>query len=234
MFAYTAATRSIGKEIGKFYNYAAYLTYVLIAPALIYLAVLSRQFSFTVFSAKYTLAPAYITIISIGTLLWVVATYTTMLLVSTNKVRDILKYSIIIAAMELVLLFTLTYLFGAVGLTFQLYIITPALVIFFMEGAANRLLHVRLEVRKLVKVVLEGLISAVFILPIVYLLPTHYVITLVLAALEQLVVYPIVLSFTGAANREELKVLRSVTSGIPVVNMIIRVFADYSEHFVRG
>jgi O-antigen/teichoic acid export membrane protein len=233
MFAYTAATKSIGKEIGKFYNYASYLTYVLITPALLYLAILSKQFSYTIFSAKYLLAPSYIMIISVGTLLWVVATYTTMLLVSTDRVKEILKYSIIIAAIELVMLITLTYFFGGIGLTFQLYIITPFLIIFFMEGAAHRMLKVRLDWRKLARVVIAGVISIAFVLPILYLLPTHYITTLFAAAVEQAIIYPAILALSGAAGKEELKIIRGITAGIPVMNKIISTFANYSEHFVR-
>ncbi len=234
MFAYTAATKSIGKEIGKFYNFAAYLTYLLITPALLYLALLSKQFSYTVFSAKYLLAPSYIAVISLGTLLWVVATYTTMLLVSTNKVRQILKYSLVIALIELALLFTIVPRFGGLGLAIMLYMITPILIIFFMSRVASRLLGVHLNKMRLVRIFIAGLISAAFMLPIVYLLPTQFIATLVAAAIEQIILYPIIIALTGAAKTEDLEVLRGVTVSIPVVNRIVSALAGYTERFVRS
>ena len=232
MFAYTAATKSTSKSVGKYYNYAAYLTYVLITPALLYLAILSKEFSYTIFSAKYLLAPSYISVISVGTLIWIVATYTVMLLVSTSKVREILKYSIAIAIIELALLFTIVPRFGGLGLVIILYIITPSLILLFMSRAAKKLLNIELNLGKLVRVLLAGALSALFILPIMLVFSPNYITILVAAFLEQLVLYPIVLARTGAAGREELKTLWDSTSAIPVMNLIIRKLTGYAEHFV--
>ena len=204
MFAYTVSAKSIGKNIGKFYNYAAYMTFVLVTPALFYLALLSKEFSFTVFSSKYLLAPAYISLISIGTLLRVLATYTTMLLISTNKVRQILKYSLMITCIELALIFTVVPMFGAIGLISILFLVTPSLITFLMSRAVRELLHVHLELLKLARVALAGLISTACLLPLL-LIPGEYIAILVIGAVVQMAVYPIVLTLTGAAGREELK-----------------------------
>jgi O-antigen/teichoic acid export membrane protein len=233
MFAYTVSTKSIGKSIGKFYNYASYLTVLLITPALFYLAILSKEFSFTIFSSKYLLAPAYISIISIGTLIWVLATYAYMLLVSTNRIKEILKYSIIVVCIELVLLFTLVPLFGGLGLTFMLFVITPSLITLLMSRAAGRLLNVKLEWMKLVRIVIAGAISALFLLPLLFLLQGYYIPILVIGAVEQMLLYPIILTLSGAAGKEELKTIKDITANIPVMNRLIVIFADYSARFIR-
>ncbi|MFI5412675.1 MAG: oligosaccharide flippase family protein [Candidatus Micrarchaeales archaeon] len=233
MFAYTISTKSIGKEIGKFYNYALYMTFAITTPALLYLSILSKQFSFTIFSAKYLLAPSYISIISVGTLLWIIATYTNMLLISSDRVKEMLKYSIIIAFIEITLLFVLAPKFGGLGVTFLLYIVTPVLITLFMSKAAKDLLGIKIEIKKLAKLFGAGIISAAFLIPIILLLPSHYIITLVLGAIEQIIIYPVILSYTGAAGKEDLKLLRQVTAGIPVINRIIRIMADYSAYFAR-
>ncbi|MGA2800120.1 MAG: oligosaccharide flippase family protein [Candidatus Micrarchaeaceae archaeon] len=233
MFAYTVSAKSIGKNIGKFYNYAVYMTFMLVAPALFYLAVLSKEFSFTVFSSKYLLAPTYISLISIGTLLWILATYTTMLLISTSKVKKILKYSLIMTCIELTLIFTVVPMFGAIGLISILFLVTPSLITFLMSKAARDLLDVHLDLRKLARVVIAGLISAAFLLPLL-IVPGEYIAVLVVGVIEQMAVYPVILALTGAAGREELKVLRDVTGNIPVMSRIISIFADYTGHFVRA
>lgn len=233
MFAYAVSTKSIGKEIGKFYNYALYATFVITTPALLYLAILSKQFSFTIFSSKYLLAPAYISIISVGTLLWVLATYTNMLLISSDRVKEILKYSLIISCIEMVLLFTLALKFGGIGVTVLLYVISPSLITIFMSRAAKNILGIKIELKKLAKVFGAGLISAAFLVPIMLLLPTNYIGTLVLGAIEQIILYPIILSYTGAAAKEELKLLRQVTANIPLMNRLIEIMTNYSAHFAR-
>ena len=89
-----------------------------------------------------------------------------------------------------------------------------------------------LELLKLARVALAGLISTACLLPLL-LIPGEYIAILVIGAVVQMAVYPIVLTLTGAAGREELKVLKDVTSKIPVMGRIIRVFADYAGHFAR-
>ena len=234
MFAYTASRRNIDKSIGKFYNYALYLTYVLVTPALLYIAILSKQFSYTLFSAKYALAPTFISIISIGTLLWILATFTIMLLIGTNKVKALLKYSLIVEAIEVVLLFIVVPLFGGVGLSILLYIITPVLMIIFMTRAAKRLVNVKLDVKKLGLVFLSGLISAAFLIPLLISLKGNYIAILLAGAIEQMILYPIILAFSGAASRKDLKVLKDVTKKIPILNTIMNILTDYTWYFAKN
>ena len=61
-----------------------------------------------------------------------------------------------------------------------------------------------------------------------------YVAILVIGAIEQIAVYPAILAFTGAARKEELKVLRDITGKIPIMGSIIRVFAGYAGLFIRA
>ncbi len=233
MFAYTAATRSIGKKIGKFYNYALYLTYILITPVLLYIAILSREFSYTLFSAKYLLAPVFISIMCVGTFIWVLAAFTTMLLVGANKVKAILKYSLIIEGIEFVLLFLLVPRFGGVGLSVLLYIITPVIITVLMSRAADKLIGVRLEVMRLIRIIIAGLISSAFLIPLILLLSNNYILILIAAVVEQVILYPIILAVSGAAAKKELKVLKAVTGKIPIMNWVIGMLADYSAHFAR-
>jgi len=231
-FAYTVYTKSLSKNIGKFYNYAAYFTYLLLLPALLYIAVLSKQFSYTLFSAKYLFAPGYLSIISVGLLIWVIATYTTALLISSNKVKAILKYGLIITAVEISLVLLVVPHFGGAGLLTILYIVTPTITCMLMARAAKRFLSVRLEVKRLARLVAAALISAALLVPL--LLLSNYVLVLVIGAIEQVAVYPIIVALTGAVKKEELRVLRQITSNMPFMNRIIALLANYSERFARG
>lgn len=233
MFAYAVYTKELNKHTGKFYNYVIYFTYLLITPALFYIALLSRQFSYTVFSGKYLLAPTYLSIISIGLFIWIVSTYTTMLLIGSNRVRTILKYGLAITAIELALILTVVPHFGGTGLAVILYIITPTITGLLMVRAVKNLFGIRLEVMRLAGVLAAGMISAAFLLPMIFFVH-NYILILVLGAVEQLIIYPIIVALVGAVGKEELKVLKDATEGIPVMNLIIRALADYSGYFVRG
>lgn len=234
MFAYTLSTKEIGKSIGKFYNYTIYATVLLVTPVLLYLAILAKQFSYTAFGAKYALAPGYLSIMSIGTFLWILATYSVMLLISANKVRQIMKYSIVIFIIELLVLFTLVPYLGGIGLAVMLYVISPSLIAILMLRAMRVHLDLRLELSKPVRVLIAGAISAAFLLPILFFLQNHYVATLIIGAIEQMLLYPVIVGLIGAARREDLRTLVDVVGGIPVINRIVGIFARYTGHFIRS
>lgn len=233
MFAYAVYNKSLMKNIGKFYNYASYFTYLLITPVLLYVAFLSKQFSYTIFSSKYALAPIYISIISLGIFVWIIATYTTMLLIGANKVKEIFKYGAIIAAIELLLILTTVPHFGGIALTIILYLITPTLICVLLGRSIQKLLGVNLEVNKLVLVFVSGLISAAFLVPLIIFVH-NYIVILVAGMAIQIILYPVVMAIIGAAKKKELNLLKETTSSIPILGIIVKVLVRYSMLFTRS
>jgi hypothetical protein len=61
----------------------------------------------------------------------------------------------------------------------------------------------------------------------------YYIPILVIGAVEQMLLYPIILTLSGAAGKEELKTIKDITANIPVMNRLIVIFADYSARFIR-
>ncbi len=232
MFAYTVYSKSMNKNIGKFFNRVVHATYLLVTPMLLYITILSKQVSFTVFSAVYTYAPLYISVISAGIFLWIVATYTNMLIVGSNKVKELLIYSIVICCIEIVSLFTLAPIFGGLGVVALMFIITPFLISAFLLGVANRELKIRLEITRLIRIIIAGLISAV---PLVLLiiLSNNYIMILILGAVSQIILYPIIIALTRAADRKDFEGLANVTRKIPLLGRSIKLLVDYSTHFLR-
>lgn len=233
-FSYTVASKQVSKNIGKLYNYVTYFSFIIIVPAMLFVALLSKQLSYTVFSARYALAPSYLSIISLGMLLWVVADYTSMLLVSTDRIKNTVKYMLMISLIEFVSFFFAIPLLGGVGLALVIYVMVPLLIILFMGFHIKRHLGISLDVKRLLYVFAVGLLSAAFILPVVFLLSTHYVSTIIVSFVEQLLLYPILLAGLGAVGKKEIKTLKSITDKIPVMGTLIRLLAEYAEHFVRS
>ncbi|MGI0100148.1 MAG: oligosaccharide flippase family protein [Candidatus Micrarchaeaceae archaeon] len=232
MFASTLSIESLGKSLNKIYNYAIYMTFVIMVPAMFYIAVLAKQFSYTVFSASYMLTPIYISVISIGILFWAVATYTTMLLIGRNLVKDVLKYAIMIAIMEFALMSILIPLFKGYGLVVLLYIISPVVMSSLSVMIASKKLSVMLNTSKLARVIAAGIISALLILPIAYL-SSDYILVLVLGLIEQLLVYPPLLAIIGGADKEDLDTIKRLSHGLPIINFALETLSDYSAYFVR-
>ncbi len=232
MFASTLSIDGLGKNINKLYNYSIYLTFVVMVPAMLYVALLAKQFSFTAFSANYVLTPMYLPIIAIGILLWAVATYTTMLLIGRNMVHDVFKYSVVLAAIEFVLMFVLIHYFKGFGLIVLLYLISPTLLSAFSIMFASKRLAIKLDTLKLMKVVTAGIISALFLIPITYL-PINYIAVLAFGAMEQLILYPPILAIVGGADKKDLKSIKDVSQKLPLINTAFKYLTIYSSYFAR-
>ncbi len=231
-FASTLSVKSIGRSLSRFYNYAVYITFVIMVPAMFYIAVLAKQFSYTAFSASYLFTPSYISVIAIGILFWAVATYTTMLLIGRNLVKDVLKYAVFVAIMEFVIMFTLIPVFNGYGLVVLLYVVSPVAISSLSVMVASKKLQVYLDTKKLVKVVAAGAISALLILPITFM-SNNYILILVLGFIEQIVVYPPLLSIIGGASKDDLRTITELSSKLPIINFMLKKISDYSAYFAR-
>lgn len=233
MFSSMISVKKLKKSLNKIYNYTIYITYLLITPVMFYIALLSKEISFTAFSAEYALAPLYLSMISMGVLLWVMATYTINLLIGANKVREIFKYSIIVSVMEILLLFALVPLFKGVGLIVLLYFITPVLLIIF-GLRAGKPLNISLDVVRHLKIIIAAFISICFVLPILLIFNGNYILILISAAVEQIILYPIIIAITGAAHKRDLEGLKGIVKALPVINKLVNLLADYSARFARS
>jgi O-antigen/teichoic acid export membrane protein len=232
MFASTFAIKKLSKQISKFYNNSIALTFMVMVPVLFYIAVLSKQFSYTAFSAKYLLAPLYLSIISIGILLWVIATYTVMLLIAANKTRKLMKYSMAIAIMEIILMLLLVPWLSGTGLLLILFIISPTVLSILSVKAIKSELNLDFDLGKIVRIVIAGIIGAAFLVPLMLILSENYILVLAMGAVVQIVIYPVILMKLKGVVKEDLDSLKNISKKLPVANKVIELFVNYSERFI--
>ncbi|MGC8652048.1 MAG: oligosaccharide flippase family protein [Candidatus Micrarchaeia archaeon] len=233
MFSSTLTT-SLKRHIGRIYNYAIYVAFLLITPVILFIAVLARPFVVTVFGAAYGNAALFVAIIGIGTLVGLVGTYTSMLLISASKVRKVLKYNAIMVVVELALM--PAFVIGLKGLGFVLlfYALAPVLLLALYVHAVRGVLNIKLRWKRILRVVLAGLLSTAMLLPLMLLFGSNFIPLLVAALAEQLIAYPAIVAATGAASRRDLGNLSSLMSGVPVLGYIMRMLTRYAALFVRS
>lgn len=232
-FAVTFSDKKITKKVNKFYNYSLYFAFLFAVPIIFYIVVLSQQFSYTVFSAVYTLTPLYLAIMAIGTLLLTVTTYTTNLLFGAGRVRKVMKYNIIAAIIQLILLPIFVSTLNGLGLTLIIFIIMPTILNIMLLNRAQKSFNVKIDFVSLGRVILSGIISALFIIPLILLLNSNYIPLLAAAAIEQIIIYPIIISHLGGINKEKLELMKRITIGIPFVGPIMRLLVEYTSIFVH-
>ncbi len=232
-FAVALIDKKITKEISKYYNYSLYFVFLIAAPIVFYIVMLSKPFSFTIFSGTYTLTPLYLALMSIGTLIIVVGSTTSNLLIGAGKVRKVLKYNIIAAIVQIILLPILVQPLTGLGLVLLMFIIIPVLTGILFVNGAQEILKINLDLRMLTKVSIAAIISMLFIYPLVLAFGTNYIPLLAAAGVEQILLYPAIVSLFGGIDKERLKILDRVVGELPVFGSIMHLLTAYTSVFLR-
>lgn len=233
MFAAHIVQSARNQRPGALYNYAVYVALVLIAPMMLYLALLSTPFTITVFSSAYAQASPYIAIMSIGVLLGIAGAYAMNLLTSSNKVVLITKCTALAAAAQLVALFVLVPALGGIGAVLQMFVVTPLAITAIFLYAARKELGIKLNIARILRVLIASAVSATFILPLTWLFGSAYILLLIAAGIEQAALYPPLLALTRAVKRRDLDTITEVTAKIPLVGLAVRIATAYSGMFCQ-
>lgn len=233
LFTAALSDNSIKREIGKYYNYSIYLTFLILTPILLYVAVLSQAFSYTLFGSSYSLAPVYISIMAVGMLVGIIGLYAGNLMISAKSTIKYLKYNLVISAVQLTLLFLIVPEYTGLGAALIVFIIIPILQTVIYMRRIRILFKTRLEVVKLGRVVLAGVISAALIFPLQYVIGPNNIPLLISVVIEQLLIYPPLLVLVGGISDNEIGVLRKTTREIPAVREIISLLTGYTSAFLR-
>ncbi|MCL4365511.1 MAG: oligosaccharide flippase family protein [Candidatus Marsarchaeota archaeon] len=225
-FAAALADRRTAKDIGRIYGYTVYMAMVLVAPALLYMAVFSTPFTYTLFGSSYSYAPLYISLMSIGILVGLAGGYASTLLISSGKVKSILAYNIALNAVALLMFFVFIPKFGGPGYAVISFLIMPLAADFIFIGKLRKLYRIRLRFGKFIR------LGAVNLLLLLLFVPLGSVIggipLLISAAIGFIVTYPILAVLSGGADKADLETIRTLSNSVPFVGGLLRVFVNYA------
>ncbi len=232
IFSKLFSNNKFNNQMSKYYNYSLYLAFIFVSPLLLFIAVLSKQFSYTIFSGYYTLAPTYLIIVSIGILVSIFSIYANALLISKNKVKEMLKINIKITVVQLILMPFLLFLFHGIGLVILLFLSSPILSNIFLLNKINKLFKVKIEIKKIVRVLLANIFTIMLMIPFILLEPNYFVFLLIIGILLVLLIYPILLAKTKAVKDTDLNTIKEITKKIPLVNIILNFYIKFVKIFL--
>ena len=234
---------ALGKRMGRarinrFYNYATYYALLGIAPVVLTVVALAKPFSYTVFGSGYTVAPLFIALLGIGSLISIIGGYIGLLFIAAGKVLKFLKYGFVIFVAELVVLVPLVLLDKGFGLAVAIFIAAPIIADLVLIIAGRAEFGVKMEFTKLGKVAAANLISIIAPILIEVFSGLNYIIVLLASILCVIAVYPPALYATGAARKEDIHLIVEATASVPVVGAFVkaleRYFVWFSSSIGRG
>ncbi len=233
MYSTTLASSRMRAKISKFYNHTVYYSLILLAPMLLFLVVFAMPFSYVAFSGVYALAPLFIAIMAIGALIGLAGQYANTLLMSANRVRDIFKYNVIISVATLVLIPVLIPAFKGVGLVLLLYLIVPVVTNILYIRRSRQLFKLGFNMGKLYRIIAANAITMLLVAPLMLFWGANYIPLLITAAIEVIVVYPVVLGLVKGINKRDVRVMRIMTENVPVISAAVRGLLSYAARFTR-
>lgn len=235
-FTTAKSTRKEG-EVNSFYNIILNYSLLLTLPIFVYIGVFARPALFLVLSNKYTYAPLFLSLISLGTIINSIGLYLSGLMIANEKTEKIFKYALISMAFQLLFLLILVpggSVFGADG-----PVIGGIIAIFIIGGIVDdltfvigvkRVLGLSLEYRKLVGLFMSNAVLALILLPC--LLLGNLVLELASGAIATILLYPIILTTFKAMNANDIETMRIAIKKIRFLERPVDMFLTYSSIFV--
>ena len=231
MFASALESKKSASKIKEMYNYSIYFGTVIVAPVLAYFIVMSHAFVISVFPA-YKSSLIYTPAISISLFLGIVWSYASSLLISMGKVKKVLRYSIITGVVQLVLLLILVPLFNAYGVIIAVYLAGSLIADYLYARYMRRELGIATELGGVYRVMAATFVFALLLIPITFV-PISQTQQLIAAIIALVLVYPPLLGITKAMGARELRIIRVIGKGMPVIGGVVSAFAGYVSFFSR-
>ncbi len=198
-------------------------------PLVIITGVFSRQIVDLLISSRYAMAPEYLTLMSGGIVVNLVAIYITSFFVAKNKVYTVLKYSLISTAAEVVVLFALTPGLKAVGAIIATFYVGNLLDDYMFIRGARRMFGIKVRLGKVASLLASG--AAVTLLLWLTMLSGSDAVEVILGAAILALGYPLALLATGIIDRELVADMKRITKNITALNWISRFLVRYLSVF---
>ena len=215
------------KHTNRLYNYSVYLVLAILAPIIAAICVVSWNITIILWP-NFTSLPYLIPIVSIGVIFTMLGSYTATILISKNKVRELMKYSLLVSVSELVLLFLFVPVLRGLGLVAIASLFAPLLSFVLYIRLAGRLIGLKLEYGKIMRIFAASLITAAVIAPLPFIFMHSSIITLALTIVVLVVVYPPLVSMLNGLTEKDLTVVKGISHTMPGVGLLLSPLADYA------
>ncbi len=229
-FSFEAAAGRL-KRMGKALNMSIYYALLFIAPAVAYVASVAKPLVYLIFSHKYAIAPAYLSVVAVGLGISMVSSYASAMLFGMGDLWRFIKYQITAILVELTLLLALAPLFKASGVLVALFVISPILIDgIYIKGLVASGVY-KPAVRKPLMVVLAAFIVFMLMYAVSHELAVSYG-AIASNLLILLVAYPPVLAVVGGVSDAEVAFLKRVFGELRGA-WPMRLILAYASVFVK-
>ena len=230
MFATAIHNRHETGKISLLYQKSIYYGLLFTLPIVVYASVLSYQIIVTIFTSAYSATIIYMPLISIGTVISLVAGYAYSLIISYGRVGKIFQIYVIGGIIQIASVILLGILFQVIGVIIA-YFFIGNIVFSFLYIKELRGIGVRIDSKPLVRVALANVILAAALLPL-WLLNVRPLYIMILGVIEIILLYPIILAKTKIITKNEFDIFGRIVSNFPLLAPISNFILGYTKRFM--
>jgi O-antigen/teichoic acid export membrane protein len=220
------------ESMQKLYSKTLSYSLVLIIPLIIFVGTLSKYFVFLFISSAYSYAPEYLTLICIGVIINLISLFTANFFTAAGKVYEVLKYSLISTAVELIALYILVPKYQAVGLIIAIFFIGNLIDDYQFIHGANKLFQIKTDLKKISYIFIAAGISALIIEAAIFF-SIGPLLILIIAILSILFIYPMFLIIFRIINNVMINDAKTATKGIKVIDKIANIGINYLNILIK-
>ncbi len=228
-FSTMFSSKKTKDTIGRFYNKVLYVSMVIVAPFMFFLLFFSTPISFVAFGSSYSLAPLYIAITAAGMIIVIAGRYASVLLIGANKTMDVLRYRAMIFAVQIASMFFLVYFLKGLGLIILVFMLGPILETLFYLRRIVHLYKIRIDGRKISRVVAANILTFIIIYPLTFLFQQNYIYLIISAVAAAILLYPLLLTVVGGMDMSDSRFINDAAKNVPIIGKVLSWLLAYSR-----
>ncbi|MGC9129326.1 MAG: oligosaccharide flippase family protein [Candidatus Micrarchaeia archaeon] len=218
-------------KVSSSFNKVLIYSLIITLPVIFYIGIFSKPLISFLITKKYSTAPFYLLLISLGTALGLPALYSSSFIVGKGKVLKVLKYSTFSAVIQFLALLYLVPSWGAFGAITSIFIIGGLINDFLFLSGVKRLFGVKVELGPIIKIFGVNFLLAALMAPS-FLLHSDLLV-LLSGLLIGTLLYPILLLVSKTISMKSINDIKGYSQDIPIIGRLTDFIISYLKYFVR-
>lgn len=230
-FSRALSRKKLAESIGTIYNNSIYYTTIFLFPIVAYGIANASPLIRLLFSASYTSAPLFFSVMIGGMAAGIIGVYAGTLIVSSGNTKMFMKYQLAAIAVQIALLFLLAPFFKAIGALVALFIIAPIVLDVIYIRALELQFHFRHRFGPLARVAAASIIAGIVMYAIALVMHQR-LLSLVPNIVVVIMLFPPLLAMFKGVSAKNLEFIRSTGRRLGRMHYVIDWLADYTGRFV--
>ncbi len=220
-------TEKESKQKNNSYTKTMVYSLVLTLPFIIFISAMATPAVELLLSNKYSLAPLYLALITLGVAINLISYYLGSILTSKGLTKKMLKYNIISVITQLILLLILAPSYGVLGVIIPVFIIGSILNDILLILAVRNNLSLKINY---IPIFLATLASLLLYFPLeLSFFSANIILQLISGFIITIIFYPIFLMLLRVITKEDISKLRSFMPRIPVLGRFFDYILSYTN-----